>query len=81
MEKRERELRKILSMVFDSYIDSIITALEEDVSNEKTFPFTLACINYINELREKNIKVELSDVFIDNVIDRIYREVSNFMGR
>lgn len=81
MEKREKELRKILSMVFDGYTDSILTALEEDKNTERIFPFTFACINFINELREKNIKVELSDVFIDDVIDRIFREVSNYMGR
>lgn len=81
MEKREKELMNILSMVFDGYTDSILTALEEDKNNEKIFPFTLACIDFINNLKEKNIKVELSDVFIDTVIDRIFREVSNYMGR
>ncbi len=81
MERREEEFRKILSMVFDDYIDSILTALEEDKNTEKIFPYTLACINFINELRTKNIKVELSDVFIDTIIDRIFREVSNYIGR
>lgn len=55
--KKEEALIKIISMVCDGYVDTIMTAIEEN--NIKDFPFTIACANFIVELKEKNIIVEL----------------------
>lgn len=65
-------------MVCDDYIDALLVGIEE---YEKEFPYTLACANFISELKEKNIIVEFNDVFIDTVRDRIYRETSNYLAR
>lgn len=81
MENIEKELRKILSMVYEGYSDSIVTALEEDEKYKKSFAYTLAAIHFINELKSHNIVVELNDVFTDTVIEKFFREVSNFMER
>ncbi|MEG0408541.1 MAG: hypothetical protein RR623_06670, partial [Bacilli bacterium] len=48
---------------------------------EKDFPYTIACVNFISELREKNIIVEFDSIFIDTVLDRIYRETTNYLVR
>ena len=77
--KKEDSLRKIISMVCDGYVDTIMTAIEED--NTKDFPYTIACANFIAELKEKNIIVELVGTFEDAIIDRIFREVSNYLAR
>ncbi len=76
---RDEVLRKIVSMVCDGYVDTIITAIEED--NIKDFPITIACANFIAELKAKNIIVELVGTFEDTIIDRIFREVSNYLAR
>ena len=76
---KETELRKILSVVCDNYVDSILTDLEDDVDLEKKLPFTIACVNFICELKKKNIIVELYDTFEDTIIDRISREISSYI--
>lgn len=76
---KEEALRKIVSMVCDGYVDTIITAIEEE--NIKCFPITIACANFIAELKAKNIIVELVGTFEDTIIDRIFREVSNYLAR
>lgn len=75
---KELVLRKVIEMVCDDYIDTLLVGIEE---YEKDFPYTLACANFIRELKEKNIIVEFNDVFIDTVRDRIYRETSNYLAR
>lgn len=81
MENIEKELRKILSMVYDEYSDSIVTALVEVKKYKKSFAYTLTAIHFINELKSYNIVVELNDVFTETVIEKFFREVSNFMER
>lgn len=73
----ELVLRKIISMICDDYIDTLIVGIEE---NEKAFPYTIACSNFIIELKNKNIMVEFNDIFIDKVRDKIYRETSNYLA-
>lgn len=75
---KELVLRKVIEMVCDDYIDALLVGIEE---YENDFPYTLACANFISELKEKNIIVEFNDVFIDTVRDRIYKEISNYLAR
>lgn len=75
---REDIMRKLIAMICDDYIEALLTGIEE---YEQDFPYTIACTNYISELKEKNIIVEFNDVFIDTVRDRIYRETSNYLAR
>ena len=44
---KEEALRKIVSSICDDYIDTLLTGIEE---NEKDFPYTLACANFIRYL-------------------------------
>ena len=55
--------------------------MENIEDNKREFPYAIACANYIAELKENNIIVGLNDVFVDIVIDRIFREFSNYIGR
>lgn len=79
---KEKELRKIVEFVCNGYVDTIMENIED---NKRSFPYAIACANYIAELKERNIIVGLNDVFIDIVIDividRIFREFSNYIGR
>lgn len=72
------ERRKIVEMVCEDYIDTILVGMEE---YEKDFPFTIACANFLKELRSKNIKVRFEEIFIEMVRDNIYRETSNYLAR
>ena len=78
---RENELRKILSSVCDGYVDNILDTLEEEKERKKEFPFLIACSNFLGELKDNNIIVELIGTFEDVIIDRIIREISNFLAR
>lgn len=75
----EAIMRKILNVVCEAHVDCILTAIEENQT--KDFPFTIACANFMAELKEKNIIVELVGTFEDTIIDRIFREVSNYLAR
>ena len=75
---KEEALRKIVSSICDDYIDTLITDIEE---NEKDFPYTIACANFISELKAKNIIVNLYTTFDMQIVEMIYRETSNYLAR
>lgn len=76
---KENQLRKIVTEVCDGYTETIMDAILED--NVKGFPITKAVWHFMCELKENNIVMELNDVFIDLIIDRLYREISNYLAR
>ncbi len=76
---KENQLRKIVAEVCDGYTDTIMDAILED--DVKGFPITKAVWHFMCELKENNIVMELNDVFIDLIIDRLYREISNYLAR
>lgn len=76
---KENQLRKIIAEVCNGYTDTIMDAILED--DVKGFPITKAVWHFMCELKENNIVMELNDVFIDLIIDRLYREISNYLAR
>ena len=76
---KENQLRKIVAEVCDGYTETIMDAILED--NVKGFPITKAVWHFMCELKENNIVMELNDVFIDFIIDRLYREIINYLAR
>lgn len=77
---KKNELRKIISMVCNDYIETIIDAIEEN--DIKNFPILIAVWHFMCELKEKGIVLDVVDVFDDaNIIDRLYREISNYLSR
>lgn len=75
---KEEIIKKVISMVCENYIDTLIIGIEK---YEKDFPYTIACANFMSELKSKNIIVEFNDIFIDTILDRIYRETTNYLAR
>ena len=75
---KEDIMRKLITMICDDYIEALLTGIKE---YKQDFPYTIACANYISELKQKNIIVEFNEIFIDTVRDRIYRETSNYLAR
>lgn len=75
---KEEVMKKLISMVCEDYVDTLMVGIEE---YQTDFPYTIACSNFISELKSKNIIVEFNDIFIDKVRDRIYRETTNYLVR
>lgn len=76
---KENQLRKLVEEICNDYTETIMDAILED--NVKGFPITKAVWHFMCELKENNIVMELNDVFIDLIIDRLYREISNYLAR
>ena len=76
---KENQLKKIVAEVCDGYTETIMNAILED--NVKGFPITKAIWHFMCELKENNIVMELNDIFIDLIIDRLYRKISNYLAR
>lgn len=57
--------------------DVILVGLEEE---PELFPYSMACINFIYELKEKGINVTLNS-FSEIVRDELYRECSRYLAR
>lgn len=76
---KETQLRKLVEEICNDYTETIMDAILED--NVKGFPITKAVWHFMCELKENNIVMELNDVFIDLIIDRLYREISNYLAR
>lgn len=75
---KEEVLKELIKTICDDYIEPLLIGIEE---YESDFPYTIACANFISELKTKNIKIEFNDVFIDKVRDKIYKETSNYLVR
>lgn len=75
----ENQLRKIVSEITDGYVETIMDAILED--DVKGFPITKSVWHFMCELKKNNIVMELNEVFIDLIIDRLYREISNYLAR
>lgn len=58
--------------------DTLITGIDE---YEKNFPYTIACANFIYELKQTNILVDFNIIFDDSIIDMVFRETSNYLAR
>lgn len=75
---KEDVLRKLIESICDGYVDTLITGIEE---YEKNFPYTIACANFIYELKQKNILVDFNIIFDDSIVDMVFRETSNYLAR
>ena len=75
---REEILRQIIVAVCDGFVDTLLTGIEE---YEKDFPYTIACANFMSDLKNKNIIVDFYKTFDVSIRDMIYRETSNYLGR
>ena len=75
---KEKVLRKVIESICDGYVDTLITGIDE---YEKNFPYTIACANFIYELKQKNILVDFNIIFDDSIIDMVFRETSNYLAR
>lgn len=75
---KEAILRKLIESICDGYVDTLITGIDE---YEKNFPYTIACANFIYELKQKNIIVDFNIIFDDSIIDMVFRETSNYLAR
>ncbi len=75
---KEDVLRKLIESICDGYVDTLITGIEE---YEKNFPYTIACANFIYELKQKNILVDFNIIFDDSIVDMVLRETSNYLAR
>ncbi len=75
---REKALKQIIEVVCEGYADTLLTGIEE---NAKDFPYTLACSNFIDSLRKRNIIVDFFNTFDDSIIDMVFRETSNYLER
>ena len=74
---KEQITKNVIREVCNDFVDATIVGLEE---YENDFPYTLACINFIIELKKKEINVSLNS-FIDVIWDNIYKEISNYLAR
>lgn len=75
---KEDVLRKLIESICDGYVDTLMTGIEE---YEKNFPYTIACANFIYELKQKNILVDFNIIFDDSIVDIVLRETSNYLAR
>ena len=73
---KEKIMRLLIGSVCDDYIDTLLVGIEEYSSE---LPYTIACVNFICELKSKNINVDFNDIFIDIVRDKVYSETCNYL--
>lgn len=76
---KDEILKIVASQICEDFSETIIVGVKE---YEEDFPYTIACVNFINELKSKGIKVNLR-IFADcqDIFDNMYREFSNYLAR
>lgn len=76
---REQILRNTIRRLCDDFADSIIIGVKE---SEEKFPFTVACINFMCELKENGKRVNLNLLAgCPEIFDSMYRELINYLIR
>ncbi|WP_282193136.1 hypothetical protein [Romboutsia ilealis] len=75
---KEEILRKLITLISEDYIETLLTGIKE---YEKDFPYTIACANFMSELKSKNIIVDYYKTFEVSIRDMVYREASNYLAR
>lgn len=75
---REKVLKEFIEMICKDYINVLLVGVEE---YEKDFPYMIAFVNFMCELRNKNIYVEINDIFTDKFMDKVYVEAARYIGR
>lgn len=78
MNEKEKIKKQVARMIADTYYDVLLTGFEEQ---EKRFVVTLSVIDYLATLKEKKIKYSLIDVFTDTIVNQMYVEADNYIGR
>lgn len=71
-------LRDLITLICENSVCTLLTGIEEC---EKDFPYTIACANFMSELKSKNIIVNFYTTFDVSVIDMVFRETSNYLAR
>jgi hypothetical protein len=74
---KELVTKSVVKEICNDFALTIIDGLDEC---KEDFPYTLACINFITELREKDIDVDLN-AFIDIIWSKLHQELSNYLAR
>ena len=76
---KEKILKNVAQYLCDDFVDTICTGFEES-SND--FPFTLACANFIYELKSKGININIS-LFAQcpDIFDNMYNELSKYLSK
>lgn len=76
---KEEISKNIIKQLCNYFVDTICVGLEESPDE---FPYTLACINFIYELKVKgiyfNFKI-ISECF--NILESIYNESIKYLAR
>ena len=66
---REDVLTKIVEMICNGYVDTILTGVEEQANR---FPYLVACTNFISELKVQNILLDFNTIFTDTISDKLF---------
>ena len=78
----EENLEQLFKKYPKSRIGTVIATTNSGIEEyEKDFPYTIACANFMSELKNKNIIVDFYKTFDVSIRDMIYRETSNYLAR
>lgn len=72
------DIKKIFAKnIVADFSDVILVGLEEE---EEQFPYSMACINFICELKEKGINATLNS-FSEIIRSELYEECKRYLAR
>ena len=77
MDKKDIK-QQIARMTANAYREVLLTGYEEQ---EDKFFITLSVIDFLAKFKEKKLKFELNDIFTDTIVDEIFKEASNYIGK
>lgn len=75
---KEKTTREIISMIYDDCIETILVGIDEYKTD---FPYTIACSNFIVELKSKNTVIKFNEIFKDEVKDKMLDEIIKYLER
>ncbi len=75
---KEDIINEIASSISKSYYEVLINGFKEE---ENEFHISICIINFIINLREKNIICNIDDIFVSSFLDKIIIEANKYIGR
>lgn len=75
---REYILKDVAKSISDSYYDVLLVGFEEE---KEKFVMTMLVVDFMVNLKEKGVVLNMDDIFIDKFIDKMYVEAEKYIGK
>ena len=73
---KDKITKEVITEIMENFKDVIITGITEC---PESFPYTIATINFVYELKTKKIDIKFNEVFDGDIYQEIFKECEKYL--